>query len=284
MNTALSTLFALGAAALFGASTVLQQTEARREQDIPLVGLTVLQRLVHRPRWLAAVALSGVSFVVQALALAFGPLVLVLPIAATDLLFALPMLAHRRRLRLRAADWGGAAMVAGGIATFLVLSPHSAGEAEPDLIHWVFVVAGVGGALAVMLPLALRKDSTARTALLAGSGGVVFALVDALSKAFVGSIEAHGVAVLLHWEPYGLLAAGVTSIVLGQSAYRSGSLFISLPIIDSVEPIGGVLIGATAFGEQIARSPGTLAFQLVAALVAVAGIVVLDRSPLIAAT
>ena len=73
-------------------------------------------------------------------------------------------------------------------------------------------------------------------------------------------------------------------MVLAQGAYRSGSLLVSLPIIDSVEPIAGVLIGATAFGEQIARSPATLALQLVAGLTATIGIVILDRSPLIATT
>lgn len=56
---------------------------------------------------------------------------------------------------------------------------------------------------------------------------------------------------------------------------------MSLPIIDSVEPVEGVLIGATAFGEQIAKSPGTVAFQLVAGLIAVVGTVILGRSPLI---
>jgi hypothetical protein len=284
VNTALSAVFALGAAALFGTSTVLQQVAARREDDVPLVGVKVVRRLLRRPRWLAAVALSGISFGLQALALAFGPLVLVLPISATDLLFALAILASTRHLRIRNADWVASGLVAGGVATFLLVSPHSAGRAEPYLVDWVFVVAGVGGVVGVTLPLALRMNRTGRTALLAGAGGVVFALVDALSKAFVGSIGLHGAGALLRWEPYGLLVAGLTGVILGQGAYRSGSLLVSLPIIDSVEPIGGVLIGATAFGEQIARSPGTLALQLVASLVAIVGIVILGRSPLIAAT
>ena len=284
MNIALSTVFALGAAALFGTSTVLQQSAARREENLPVMGLRVLRRLVHRPRWLAAVLLSGVSFAVQAVALAFGPLVLVLPISATDLLFALPILARTRHLRLRAVDWAASGLVAGGVATFLALSGQPQGRAEPQLIDWVLVAVAVGGALAVMVPLALRQTASVRTALLAGAGGITFALVDALSKAFVGSVRAHGAASLVHWEPYGLLVAGVVGIVLGQGAYRSGSLLVSLPIIDSVEPISGVLIGATAFGEQVAKSPTILALQLAAGLVATTGIVILDRSPLISAT
>lgn len=284
VNIALSTTLALAAAALFGTSTVFQQEAARREVDVPIVGVAIIRRLVHRPRWLAAALLSGVSFGVQALALAFGPLVLVLPISATDLLFALAILSRLRHVRLRPADWFATGLVALGIAVFLALSPHSAGRAEPRLVDWILVAAGVGGTVALLLPAALRLHALGRTALLAGASAVVFALVDALSKAFVGSVGAHGFTSLLRWEPYGLLVAGAIGIALGQAAYRSGSLLVSLPVIDSVEPIAGVLIGATAFGEEIARSPGILLLQLLAGLLAVVGIVVLARSPLISAT
>jgi hypothetical protein len=41
-----------------------------------------------------------------------------------------------------------------------------------------------------------------------------------------------------------------------------------------------VLIGTAVFGERLASSPGGLAVQLCAAATAVAGIVVLGRSPL----
>lgn len=284
MDFALSTAFALGAAALFGLSSVLQQAAARAEPDLSLVGPAVVGRMVRRPRWLAAVALSGLSFGFQALALAFGPLVLVLPIAATDLLFALPFLVHRQGVRLRPVDWLGAVAVAAGVALFLALSPLQPGRAEPALPDWLPVFAAVAGLVAMAVPVAVRRAATVRTVLLAGVGAVVFALTDALTKAAVGSASVHGVGALARWQPYVLLVAGTTGTVLAQAAYRSGSLLVSLPVIDSVEPIGGVAIGATIFGEQVARSPSFLALQLLAAAVAVVGMVVLHRSPLIAQT
>lgn len=284
MKTALSVVFALGAAALFGVSSVLQQATARREEGLPLLGLRVLQRLARRPRWLWAVSLSAVSFGVQALALAFGPLALVQPVAATDLLFALPFLARRQRQRLLPRDWLAAAMVAGGIAAFLAISPPASGSTTPSAARWTWVLVGTGGIAFVLAQVALRARGALRTGLLAGAGAVVFALVDALTKATVGLVGDLGGATLVRWEPYVLLVAGVTGIALGQGAYRSGSLLTSLPIIDSVEPVGAVLIGATAFGEQLGGSPAVLSLQLLAATVAVAGIVLLDRSPLVAST
>lgn len=282
MKTALAALFALGAAALFGTSTVLQQSAAQREADLPLLGLGVFHRVLRRPRWLAAIGLSVVSFAVQALALSLGPLVFVQPIAAMDLLFALPMLARRRRVHLRVMDWLGSIMVVGGVAAFLALSPPSAGRTEPGVLGWAAVLAGVAGVVVVALPVAMRSGAVMRTALLAGAGSAVFALVDALTKAFVGALGALGAQVLVRWQPYALLAAGLAGIALGQAAYRSGSLLVSLPVIDTVEPVGAVLIGTTAFGEHIARSPVVLGPQVGVGLVAVAGIAILARSPLIA--
>ncbi len=67
-------------------------------------------------------------------------------------------------------------------------------------------------------------------------------------------------------------------MLLAQSSFQAGSLTVSLPIIDTLEPIGGVLMGAVVFQERLATS-WALAVQGLGALAAVAGIVILGRSP-----
>ena len=284
MATALSVCCALGAAALFGISSVFQQAAAQREGGLPVVGLQVIRRLARRPRWILAVSLAAFSFGVQAVALAFGPIALVQPLAATDLLFALPLLAHRQRQALRPWDWMAAAMVVGGVSGFLAASPPSAGSVAPALAAWAWIIAGAGSVVAVMVAVAIGLRGTARAVLLAAGGAVVFAVVDALTKAVVGLVDHRGAAVFASWEPYALLVAGVTAMVLAQGAYRAGPLLTSLPIIDTVEPVGAVLIGATAFREHLGGSAALWSAQLSAAAVAVAGIILLDRSPLMATT
>ena len=200
------------------------------------------------------------------------------------LLSALLILVGKHHLRLRPADWFGALLVPSGVATSLVLTPRSAGVTEPALADWLLGAVAVGAGLAALLPLALRLAGTARTALLAAAGAIVFGLVDTLTEALVESIDLHGIGALARWEPYALFVAGMTGILLAQSAYRTGSLFVSLPIIDSVGPITGVAIGAAVFDEQLTRSPAILGIQLLAGPVAVVGMVVLRRSPLIVAT
>jgi hypothetical protein len=63
---------------------------------------------------------------------------------------------------------------------------------------------------------------------------------------------------------------------------RAGPLSVSLPVIDSVEPISAVLIGTLVFSERLAGSPAGLAVQLAGAAAAVAGIFLLGRSSLAA--
>jgi peptidoglycan/LPS O-acetylase OafA/YrhL len=123
---------------------------------------SLLGNLLRQPRWLMATVVSAFSFGAQAVALAFGPLALVQPVAAMDLLFALPLLAHRHQFRLRPRDWAAAGAVAGGIAAFLALAPPSAGKVVPGLGDWAWVLVLVALALAVVAPVALRAPTRSK--------------------------------------------------------------------------------------------------------------------------
>jgi hypothetical protein len=62
-------------------------------------------------------------------------------------------------------------------------------------------------------------------------------------------------------------------------AFQAGALGASLPIIDTVEPVAGVLIGTVVFGEHLAASPAGLAVQAAGAAAAGAGILLLGSAP-----
>jgi hypothetical protein len=81
------------------------------------------------------------------------------------------------------------------------------------------------------------------------------------------------------WEPYTLTAVGILGGLFGQSAFNAGPLSLSLPVIDTVEPVSSVILGAAVFDEHLARSPGLLALQLVGGAIAAAGIAVLSQYP-----
>ncbi len=280
MNIVIAVSSALMAAVCFGIGSVLQHVAARQAPTRKSMSLRLLLDLVRRPRWLAGLVLSVSSFAFLGLALAFGPLVLVLPLSATDLLFALPFLALRRGERLTRWEKTGMLCTAGGVAVFLAVLPLSAGVMLPTAYAWVPVFALVVATVALLAPVGARHPGWIRTAAYAVCAALMLALLDGLAKSTFGRFRADGREVLLHWEPYALITVGVTSLVLSQSAFQAGSLAVSLPIIDTLEPIGAVAIGIAVFGEQLALTGWELAVQMVGAAAAVTGIVLLRRSPL----
>jgi drug/metabolite transporter (DMT)-like permease len=267
---------ALGAACCFALAAVVQHG-AVRTTDEKLLSLRLLLALFRNPRWLAGVGLGVLSFAIQGLALAFGPLTLVQPLAATDVLFALPMIAVGR-YRLTRGDWLGAGAVAGGIALFLAVSPPSEGTRVPGLAAWAPVILTAGVFAAVAGLAGMRARGTTQVIWFAAGAGIIYGVVDALTKSTVDLLADVGFATLLRWEPYALVAAGVLGTLLDQSAFRAGALSVSLPVIDTLEPVSAIVIGALVFGERLAASPSQLAAQLAGGAVAAVGIVALSRS------
>jgi uncharacterized membrane protein len=119
----------------------------------------------------------------------------------------------------------------------------------------------------------------ARAGLLAAAAGVVFGLTAAVTASFTRSLRADGMSSLLaHWQPWVLVTLGITGLLLSTGAFQASALATSLPIIDTVEPVSGVLIGAILFNERLASSAAGLAVQAVAGLVAAVGIMMLGPS------
>jgi drug/metabolite transporter (DMT)-like permease len=280
--TAIAVIAALAAAFCFAVGSLLQQGVARQSGDEAL-RFRLLWDLVRQPRWVGGVALSTFSFGLQALALAFGPLTLVQPIAATDVLFALPLIARRQRRRLGRRAIVGALLVTAGIVVFLVVSPPVAGLSTPGIRAWLPVFIAAGSLVAVAGVAALRTQGRLRVVWLAAAAGALYGLADAITKSAVDIISADGIGVLAHWEPYTLIVTGILGALYGQSAFSSGALSLSLPVIDTVEPVCAVVIGATVFGEQLASSPLDLAFQMTGAAAAIIGIALLSSSKIVEA-
>lgn len=268
---------ALAAACAFGVAAALQHQQAglaRRSR-----GLRLLADVARRPLWLAGFALAVGAYGLQALALAFGPLTLVAPIVAADLLVALPLAARWSRRPLRPRDWGGCLLVATGVAVFLAAAPPSGERREVPAADW-YAALGTVAIITVLAVVAGRVTGrTVRAGMLAAAAGVVFGMTAAVTASFTRSLRTEGLlSALAHWQPWVLISLGLTGILLSTSAFQAGALSASLPIMDTVEPVSGVIIGAVLFDERLAASTAGLVVQLSAAMVAVAGIAMLGPS------
>ena len=104
--------------------------------------------------------------------------------------------------------------------------------------------------------------------LLATAAGVTFGLTAAVTLSATRLLRDVGpAAVLAHWQPWVLIVLGLAGLLLSQSAYQAGQLTASLPIIDTLEPISAVVLGAVIFHERLASSPLMLAVQLAGGVV-----------------
>ena len=280
-RTTIAVLAALAAACSFGVAAVLQHQQARETARAKTLRFRLLADLARRPVWLAGIVLAAAAYGLQGLALAFGPLALVAPIAATDLLFALPLAAWWSRRPLRRRDWTGCALVASGIGLFLATSPPSSGRSDAPASEWLVTFGAVAVACVAAVAVGRTGPETVRAGTLAAAAGVVFGLTAAVTLSFSRLLGDLGLAAVLgHWQPWALISLGLAGVVLSQSAYQAGALAASLPIIDTVEPICGVLIGTFVFDEHLATSPAALTVQLAGAGLAVVGIALLDLSTL----
>jgi hypothetical protein len=278
MRIAIAVVAALCAGFCFALGSLIQQGAARQTHARALrFGLLVA--LTRQRRWLGGMAATVLAFGIQAVALAFGPLALVQPLVAMEVLFALPMIARRNRLPLRRRGIIGGLSVAAGMAVFVAVSPPTGGTSVPGIGAWTPALAAIAAVAVLSASAGLRSRGTARVIWLAAATAIIYALVNALTKNSVGLLMHQGAGVLATWQPYALMAAGVISGLFGQSAFGAGPLSVSLPVIDTVEPVSSVILGAVVFSERLARSPGLLALQLVGGAIAAAGIVVLSRSP-----
>lgn len=268
---------ALAAAGSFGLAAALQHRQAQLTPAASAVSPRLLMRLAGRPLWLAGIGLAAAAFGLQALALSYGPLALVAPIVATDLLFALPIAARWSGRPFRPAQWAACALTAGAVGAFLAASPPAPGRSDGPASRWLLACAAMVLTCLVAAAAGSLAGGAARAGMLAAAAGVTAGLAAAVTLSFSRLVADAGfLPALGHWQPWALAGLGTTELLLSQGAYQASSLTASLPIIDTVEPVSGVVFGVLIFGERLATSGSGMAVQAVAGIAAIVGIALLS--------
>jgi drug/metabolite transporter (DMT)-like permease len=278
---AVSVVAALAAGCTFAIGSVLQQSAAREAPASVSMSWRLLVDLAHRRRWLLGIASDVGSFSLQALALAFGPLALVQPLLVTGILFAIPLAVRWRGRRLGLREWAGTIAVGAGLAAFLAAASPTDGVPQTSWDKWLLILIAVGGLMSVGIVIGGALSGALRASAYGLSAGAAFGLLAALTKASTHLLSQGAGVFFTSWQPYGMAGVAVAGAIVQQSAFQAGPLPASVPMMDAVEPTVAVLIGVFAFSEHVATSTGALAFEALGILLVLAGIVSLDRSPLV---
>ncbi len=273
-------LLALGAACCLGLGFVLQQAAAQHAPMKDFLSLRLLLDLARMPRWLAGIGLMVCGMALGAFALGMGDITLVEPLLATNLLFAMALSRWLTRQRLGRSGWAGLWLLAGGVTAFIVAGQPHGGRATPDVLRqWVIIGVVLGTAL-LLTAVAKRMWMALEAALLGTAAGLLYGLQDALTRMSGDRFNAGGwTAVATSWQPYAVVALGVTALVLVQSAFETAPLRLSLPALTAAQPLAGIACGVGFLGDQLRVTPGALAWQAAGIVAIVVGIVLIGRHP-----
>lgn len=274
-------LAGLAAGACFAVGGVLQQREASSRPESESLSPRLLLDLVRRPAWLAGIGSTAGSFLFKSVALAFGPLTLVQPLIASELVFAVPVSVRRHGFRLHPREWAGVAAVTFGLVLAIVSAAPQRGDPLPSLLRWGEVLGVVallaGGALLV----ARRISGPPRATLYALAGVAMLAAQSALLAATVALFQRGILTALTSWQPYAMGVVSIVALTLVQTAYQAGPLAASMPVMDAANPIVGITIGMFLFHETIDTRTWHLAGALVGVILLVGGVIIVDTSPLV---
>jgi hypothetical protein len=149
-------LLALAASFCTATASVCQRVGARSSE---VFDIWLVFRLAQRPVWLLGIASMILGFAFQVSALRFGPLALVQPVLALELLFVFAYMAVSRRVTVRRRDWLAAVAMTAGIGLFLRLASPSGGRPHAPGSSW-----WLAGLITLAIVLLVLPSSVSGTA------------------------------------------------------------------------------------------------------------------------
>lgn len=276
-------MYLLAAASALASATagVLQRMGVEAAPASHAMRLRLLTGALRRGIWLLGFALLLVTFGLQATALRFGDLSVVQPVATTDLLFVVLILAVVFRRQVGWREVAGALGVVVGLAAFLVLARPGTGQRLPTTEGWAVVTAVVVGVTVVLVAGARRGARWWKAAAFGGAAAMLFAYNASLTKATTTLVTEGWAHVFVNWEPYALLLAGGLGFFLLQNALHAGPIAASRAVMVIVGPLVAIAIGVFVFHEPLRTGAPFVAAEVAALAVMCLGGFVLSQSTLV---
>src|SRR5262245_8623833 len=253
----------------------MQQRVAMTTSDEQAESATILLQLARNPVWLAGVGTYAFAYLVQAAALGIGRLVVVQPILATTIVFALPLGARLSAQRITQRDVAAAFLVTAALGAFLFLSNPAGGREDAPLGQWAIVGGAVIAVALLLAGAGERRSGALKAALIGTAAGLCFGLVSALTKGAVEVLEDDGIGLLANWHIYAVLGIGAIGMTLTQRSLQTGVLPPAIATSSIFNPALSVALGLTLFEERIHQDALGSAACVAALLVMFAGVAVL---------
>ncbi len=274
-------VLALAAALCNAMATILQRMGVESAPPDSELKLKLIRYVLGRPIWFAGFAAMVAAFLFQAGALGDGPLTIVQPLLVTELGFLVLILRVWFGWTLGWREAVGTVSLVAGLGTFLAVSNQGGGNSLPTKTEWILVVAACVGGIFLSLLMTRFGSRPWRSAWFGAAAAISFSLSAAFIKSTTVILQHGFVHLLLHFEPYGIAAAGLAGLFFVQNAFHAGPITASQASIVILDPIASIVIGVTLFGDNLRGGVGILSVDALALMVMSFGVFVLCHSPLI---
>lgn len=263
---------ALGSAVCYGTASVLQAVAARAAEPGTGSGVdpALLLRALRQWRYVAGLALDGLGFVLQIVALRAVPIYAVGAALAASLAVTAVVAARLLRVRLSAREWSAVGVVCAGLALLALSSGAEGTEGGSTALR----PAMLGVAVAVLLAGAVagRLPDRPRALVLGFGAGTGFGVVEVSVRLIDGVTPGE---LVTNPAVYALLLGGGAAFLLLTSAFQRGSVTTATAGMVIGETIGPALVGVVWLGDRTRAGLGWL--TVVGFAVAVAGALALAR-------
>ncbi|MCX3063147.1 DMT family protein [Streptomyces beihaiensis] len=263
---------ALGSALCFGTASVFQAMAAQAAEPGSGAGVdpALLLRAARQWRYIVGLALDGLGFLLQIVALRTLPIYVVGAAMASSLAVTAVVAARLLRARLGRAEWGAVAAVCAGLAMLGLASGAEGDRAGSDALRWSMLAAA--GAVLLVGVAAGRLPGRARSLALGLGAGCGFGVVE-VSVRLINDLSPS--VLLSNPAAYALLAGGGAGFLLMTSALHRGSVTVATAGLVIGETVGPALVGVVWLGDRTRSGLEWLA--VVGFAVAVAGALALAR-------
>jgi drug/metabolite transporter (DMT)-like permease len=277
VSTAAGVAAAVGAALVFGVTSVAEQRSTKRVKKERTGSPKILLDLVRQPLWDIAIVGTIIGFALQVVGLKYAPLAVVEPILVFDLVFAVLIAAYLRRSADPVMLAGVGACVV-GVAGFLVIARPTAGSGTVSLAEAIWLAIGAVAAVAICLVVG-QSSETLRPLGMALATGVCYGVSAFLIKVVTAEASHGGFGhVLSSWPIYALAIAGPVGFVLNQDAFQSGTFIAPvMAIITAADPLISIALAFFLLNEKLASSPAAVAGEIICLILMTAGIIEIAR-------
>jgi drug/metabolite transporter (DMT)-like permease len=264
------------ASVLFNSAIVIQASEARAVPAELGLRVSLLARLLRRPRWLLGIGLGLLAFPLQTVANLWAPLTAVQPADAAGLLVLLFLGARMLHEPVGRREVMAVVSIVVGIVVLTIAAPKRQ-VTQVDSGDVLLPMLAIG--LVALAPLLLRRWIRPDSIAVVLGAGFAFALGAFCAKTVADALDRHAWGAVA-----GMLAvAGLASLIgtlTEQTALQRRPATQVAPLIFAVELLVPVALAVLVVGEDWQRSS---ALGIAAALVlVVGGAFTLGRAPTVA--